>query len=339
MKKYNIALIGCGMISKSHFDAIAALENAELKAIAEVLPQRAETVGREHRCAWYTDARTMLENEPDIDVCLICLPTYLHAEHIALCASYGKAVLCEKPFTLTVEDAELTAHTIEKAGIPYMTAQVVRFWTGYTKIKEMLDNGEFGELYLSYFSRCSERQYWGNDWLFDPKRGGGAMFDMMVHDVDYMNSLFGPAKQVYTLAAKDETGCYDNVFASITFENGHKAIAETAFNMHTGYPFTMYAKIMGSKAAAELTYRAGYDINQRDGAFAELKIFREGQPFEIISLEQYDAYRAEIAYFLECLDRGVKPAVVTAEDSVEVIRTVNAIRRSADTGSIVELRR
>ena len=84
MKKYNIALIGCGMISKSHFDAIAALENAELKAIAEVLPQRAETVGREHRCAWYTDARTMLENEPDIDVCLICLPTYLHAEHIAL---------------------------------------------------------------------------------------------------------------------------------------------------------------------------------------------------------------------------------------------------------------
>lgn len=338
MKKYNIALIGCGMISKSHFDAIAALENAELKAIAEVLPQRAETVGREHRCAWYTDARTMLENEPDIDVCLICLPTYLHAEHIALCASYGKAVLCEKPFTLTVEDAELAARTIKETGIPYMTAQVVRFWTGYTKIKEMLDNGEFGELYLSYFSRCSERQYWGNDWLFDPKRGGGAMFDMMVHDVDYMNYLFGPAKQVYTLAAKDETGCYDNVFASITFENGHKAIAETAFNMHTGYPFTMYAKIMGSRAAAELTYRAGYDINQRDGALAELKIFREGQPAETISLEQYDAYRAEIAYFLECLDRGTKPAVVTVEDSIEVIRTVNAIRRSADTGSIVELR-
>lgn len=338
MKKYNIALIGCGMISKSHFDAIAALENADLKAIAEALPQRAETVGREHRCAWYTDARTMLENEPDIDVCLICLPTYLHAEHIALCASYGKAVLCEKPFTLTVEDAELAARTIKETGIPYMTAQVVRFWTGYTKIKEMLDNGEFGELYLSYFSRCSERQYWGNDWLFDPKRGGGAMFDMMVHDVDYMNYLFGPAKQVYTLAAKDETGCYDNVFASITFENGHKAIAETAFNMHTGYPFTMYAKIMGSRAAAELTYRAGYDINQRDGALAELKIFREGQPAETISLEQYDAYRAEIAYFLECLDRGTKPAVVTIEDSIEVIRTVNAIRRSADTGSIVELR-
>ena len=161
---------------------------------------------------------------------------------------------------------------------------------------------------------------------------------MMVHDVDYMNYLFGPAKQVYTLAAKDETDCYDNVFASITFENGHKAIAETAFNMHTGYPFTMYAKIMGSRAAAELTYRAGYDINQRDGALAELKIFREGQPAETISLEQYDAYRAEIAYFLECLDRGTKPAVVTIEDSIEVIRTVNAIRRSADTGSIVELR-
>lgn len=339
MKTYQIAVIGCGMISKSHFDAIRQLPNAQLVAVVDSVAERVESVGKAQGCAWYTDAKEMLEKEKSVDVCILCLPTFLHSKFIDLCASYGKAVLCEKPFTMTVEDAKFAESVIEKTGITYMTAQVVRFWTGYTKIKEMMVNGEFGDIYMAYFSRCSERQLWGNNWLYDPKNGGGAMYDMMVHDIDYMNYLFGPAKQVYTLATKDDTQCYNNVFASVTYENGCRAVAETAFNMHTGFPFTMYAKVMGSKAAAELTYCAGYDINQRDGALAQLKIFREGQGAEIIDLEQYDAYAAEIAYFLDCLDKGVKPSVVTAQDSVEVIRTVNAIRASADTNSIVEIER
>lgn len=165
------------------------------------------------------------------------------------------------------------------------------------------------------------------------------MFDMMVHDIDFMNYLFGAARQVYTLASRDDTDCYDNVFASITYENGCKAVAETAFNMHTGFPFTMYAKVMGAKAAAELTYSAGYDINQRDGALAQLKIFREGREPEIIALEQYDAYAAEIRYFLDCLDKGIQPCVVTPQDSVEVMRTINAIHDSANQNAIVTLSR
>ena len=339
MKVYNIAVIGCGMISKSHFAAIEMLPNAKVAAVVDKNAERVEAVGKAQGCPAYTDAKEMLEKEKDVDVCLLCLPTFLHSQFIELCASYGKAVLCEKPFTMTNADAEYAESVVAKTGITYMTAQVVRFWTGYTKIKEMMENGEFGEMYMAYFSRCSERQVWDNKWLFDPVNGGGAMYDMMVHDVDYMNYLFGPAKQVYTLASKDDTGCYDNVFASITYENGCKAVAETAFNMHTGFPFTMYAKVMGSKAAAELTYCAGFDINQRDGALAQLKIFREGQPAEIIALDQYDAYAAEIKYFLDCLDMGVKPSVITPNDSVEVIRTVNAIHESAETNSIVEIKR
>lgn len=339
MKVYNIAVIGCGMISKSHFAAIAMLPNAKVVAVVDKNAERVAAVGQAQGCPAYTDAKEMLEKEKDVDVCLLCLPTFIHAHFIELCASYGKAVICEKPFTMTNADAEYAAKVVEKTGITYMTAQVVRFWTGYTKIKEMMDKGEFGEMYLAYFSRCSERQVWDNKWLFDPVNGGGAMYDMMVHDVDYMNYLFGPAKQVYTLASKDDTGCYDNVFANITYENGCKAVAETAFNMHTGFPFTMYAKVMGSKAAAELTYSAGFDINQRDSALAQLKIFREGQPAEIINLDQYDPYAAEIAYFLDCLDKGIKPSVITPEDSVEVIRTVNAIHESAETNSIVEIKR
>ena len=338
MKTYSVAIIGAGMISKSHIAAINNLPNAKCVAITDIIREKAQIAAQGVGCPFFTDAKEMLDQVPEIDICILSLPTYIHANFVSLCAEYGKSTLCEKPLEMTVENAERIRSTVKKTGIIYMTAQVVRFWTGYREIKEMMANGEFGDIYMSYFSRCSEIQKWGNDWLFDPKTGGGAMYDMLVHDIDFMNYLFGPAESVYTLATKSDTDCYNNVFASLVYANGAKGVAETSFTMKTGYPFTMYAKIMGSKATAEYTYSAGYDINQRNAATAVLRLFREGKKPEIINVEQYDAYTRQLAYFIDCVDQGIQPEIVTPDQSVEVIRTIDAIRRSADTGTVIKLR-
>ena len=337
MKVYRIAIIGCGMISRSHIEAIAALPNAVVAAVSDIVPEKARRAGEKAGCPSFTDNRRMLDEVAEIDVCLIATPTSTHADLVELCAAYQKPTLCEKPPEMRVADAKRILNAVERTGIVYMTAQVIRFWTGYARLKQMMGRGEFGKIRMSYFSRCSQRQEWDNAWLFDPQKGGGAMFDMMVHDIDFMLYLYGPAKRVFALASKDDTGCYANVFASLEFSSGAKGVAETSFTMRSGYPFTMYAKIMGEKATAEFTYRAGYDINQRDGAFCTLDIYRDGQPPEHALPDQYNAYAAEIAYFLSCLDGGVRPSIVTPEESVEVVRTVNAIERSADTGLPVDM--
>jgi predicted dehydrogenase len=337
MKKYNIALIGTGMIAKSHFDAIDALENAKCVAVADINRAAAEKAAKRMNCEFFTDARAMLERVPEIDVCILLLPTFVHAEYVELCAEFRKATICEKPLEMTVKNAERIKRAVAESGIKYMTAQVVRFWTGYVEIKRMMEDGEFGDIYMANFSRCSERQYWGNDWLFDPQRGGGAMHDMMVHDIDYMNHLFGPAKSVYTLAAKDDTGCYNNVFASLTYKNGVHAVAETSFNMSQGFPFTMAAKIVGSKATVDFFYSAGFDINQRGSSRCELRVYRKGHEPEIRVPEQYDPYAKEIAYFLDCLDKDKMPERVTVDESVEVIKTIEAIEKSAVTETMVNL--
>ncbi len=339
MKTHRIGLIGCGMISKSHIAAIKTLENAALAAVCDIVPEKARAASQAAGCPAFPDARAMLEAVPELDVCLIATPTYTHADLVTLCAEYGKAVLCEKPIAMTAADAARVREAVAKAGVPYMTAMVVRFWTGYVTLKEMMDAGEFGEIYMSYFSRCSEPQRWDNDWLYDPVLGGGAMYDMLVHDVDFMNSLFGPAKSVYALASKDESGCYQNVFASIEYQGGARGVAETSFTMRGGYPFTMYAKVMGSKATAELRYQAGYSINDRDGARCELNVWKDGQEPRHTKPEQYNAYVKEIAYFLRCVDAGVEPRVVTVQDSMEVMHVINALEASAKLGRTIELDR
>ena len=337
MKQYRIAVIGCGMISKSHFEAIAALPNAHVAAVADIVPEKALRAGESQNCPFFMSLRELLQSIPGVDMCLLATPTHTHADLVEICAAHGKPVLCEKPPELRVPDAKRLQKAVVQSGIPYMTAQVVRFWPGYTQLKQMVTDGEFGNIHMSYFSRCSQLQQWDNHWLFDPEKGGGAMFDMMVHDIDFVHYLFGPAQAVYAIASKDHTDCYANVFASIEYKGGAKGVAETSFTMQTGYPFTMSAKIMGSRATAEFVYRAGFDINQRDSAACTLDIYRAGQEPERKHPEQYNAYAAEIAYFLGCLDKGIKPAIVTPEESVEVVRVVNAIERSAITGLPVDM--
>ena len=337
MKIHRIAIIGCGMISKSHIPAISSLKNARLTAVCDVIEEKARAAGEKAGVPFYVDAQTMLEAMPEIDVCLIATPTYTHPALVTLCASYGKAVLGEKPIAVSKKGAEEISAAVSKYRVPYMTAQVVRFWCGYVKMKEMIDNGEFGKIYMSYFSRDSEPQHWDNDWLFTPKLGGGAMYDMLVHDVDYMEYLFGHAESVYAHATKDDSGCYENVYACINYENGIKGVAETSFTMAKGFPFSMHARIIGSKATAEFHYRAGYSINDRDGAVCTLDIWRENGAPEHINVEQYNAYAAETAYFLDCIDKGTAPAVITPEDSVNVIHTINALEVSADNGTPVAL--
>ncbi len=337
MKNHRIAVIGCGMISSSHFAAIETLPNATLVAVADIVPEKAQRAGQEQHCPSFTSLQELLDHGPDIDVCLLATPTYTHAELVGICAKHNKPTICEKPPELRMPAVKHLRDAVAQSGIPYMTAQVVRFWPGYVQMKEMLDNGEFGKVYMSYFSRCSELQQWDNQWLFDTEKGGGAMFDMMVHDIDYMQYLFGPAQKVYTLASKDHTGCYANVFASFEYQDGIKGVAETSFTMQSGYPFTMIAKIMGTKATAEFTYRAGHNINLRNSALCTLDIYRAGQEPEHLNPEQYNAYAAEIAYFLDCLEQGKKPTLITPEESVQVVRTVNAMERSAIIGQPVDI--
>ena len=337
MKQYRIAQIGCGMISKSHFEAIATLRNARVAAVADIVAEKARKAGASQNCPFFLSLQELLQNVPDIDVCLLATPTHTHADLVEICAAFGKPVICEKPPELRVPDVKRLRAAVVQSGIPYMTAQVVRFWPGYTQLKQMMADGEFGDIYMSYFSRCSQLQQWDNHWLFDPEKGGGAMFDMMVHDIDFMRYLFGPAQKVYAIASKDHTACYANVFASIEYKGGAKGVAETSFTMQSGYPFTMSAKIMGSKATAEFVYRAGFDINQRDSATCTLDIYRASREPERTRPRQYNAYAAEISYFLDCLDKGAAPTVVTPEENVEVVRVVNAVERSAITGLPVDM--
>lgn len=330
-------IIGCGLIARSHANAIAHNQAAELVAVCDVDFVKAQALAAEYQTQPFSDAEAMLETmKPDFVV--ICVPTFLHEKYVRLCASKDINVLCEKPLERNLAKARSLVDAVKQSSIVFMTAQVVRFWPGYVEIKELYDQGEIGEILMIHLRRVSSRDESYSKWLFDPDLGGGAMHDMLVHDIDYLRYLCGEFSYCFANAAKDDTGCYNNVFANVVHQNGTHAVAEVSFNMQKGYPFSFSVKIVGTKATIEYDYAAGATIADRSSAQCQMKMWRKGQPVETFDLDpNADPYQTQMDYYVNCLETGQQPAVITPEESLDVIQMIDALHESADKTAILRV--
>lgn len=331
-----IVIIGCGLIARSHADAIERIEDAVLVGVCDNRQEAAEKLAAEYKCNAYVDAEQMIETEKP-DMAIICVPTFVHEQYVKLCADRNVHVMCEKPLERNPENCKKLIDEVKEAGIIFMTAQVVRHWAGYVEIKKMFENGELGQVYMMHLRRVSSRAGEYGRWLFAPELGGGAMHDMLVHDVDYLRYVAGPFEKCYANAVKDETGCYNNVMANIIHKNGIHAVAEVSFTMQTGYPFSFFVHIVGTEATVEYSYHAGATIADRSGSKSEMKIWRKGTGLEIYEVPEYDAYQRQLEYFLDCVKNNKKPEIITPEESYEVISMIDALHRSADCGEIISM--
>ncbi len=137
-----VAVIGCGGISGAHVPNWLAMDDVEVVAVCDILPEKAERYDVEKK---YTDFDKMTD-ENEIDILDICLPTYLHAEYAVRAMKKGINVLSEKPVSLNEDDVDLLYKTAEENNVKYMVAQCLRFWSEYEIVKQIYDSKKYGNL-------------------------------------------------------------------------------------------------------------------------------------------------------------------------------------------------
>lgn len=329
---YRIAIIGAGAAAALHARAIREMEQAELAAVCDVFPAAAERLAAEYGCAAYTDLDALLQKERP-DAAILSVPVFLHGEYAERCAKAGVHVLCEKPIEMDGERALRLIRARDAYGVKMMVGHVVRFWPGYAEVREMLESGELGEVMSCVFSRASQVPARGG-WILDPEKGRGAIQDMLIHDTDFLHWLFGDVSQVYALAARDETGCFDHVTANLRFKNGTAATALASFTLKdNAYPFTTRYRICGTKATLEYSYRAAV-LDIQAGPQAEWFICRRGGQPEPLTIPGRNAYAAQLAYFLDCIRQDRAPVLGSLESARESIMILDAVRASAESGAV-----
>jgi predicted dehydrogenase len=253
-----------------------------------------------------------LVTDPDLDIVDICLPTDLHPGVSIAALAAGKHVLCEKPMALTGADCDRMIATARENNRILMIAQVLRFWPEYIALKEFVTGKEYGVVRSATFVRQCGLPDWSK-WLPVPARSGGAVIDLLVHDIDQAISLFGMPQRV---AAK-QLGDVDALTATLLYPDGPEVRIQGGW-FRPGSPLQMSFQARAERA--EMEFNAdGLSLNDQSGKREKVEVSGDG-------------YEAEISYFMDCIRSGKQPERCTPQDSARAVKLALLLKQSREMG-------
>ena len=322
----NVGVIGLGFMGAVHLSAYAKIAGASVAAVCSGgsknftgdLSEVGGNLAREpvrfdfSAVRKYTDWKELVA-DPSVEVVDICLPTDLHAAVTVAALENGKHVLCEKPMALTVPECERMMAAAAQQKRVLMIGQVLRFWPEYEELKKLVQSGEYGSIRSATFVRRSGLPDWSR-WLTDESRSGGAVLDLMLHDVDQALSLFGMPQRV---AAKS-MGDPDTVMATLIYPGGPEVRIQGGW-FAPGTPFSMSFQVRADRAELEWT-PAGLFLSDDTGQRRKLDV------------SSADAYESELAYFLECCHNGEQPRRCMPFESAAAVKLALLLKESRAKG-------
>ena len=255
----SVGVIGAGGIAQSHIGAIEENDNIRLVAVMDVDSERAEAVANRYSAKAYTTLEPLLDN-PAVEAVHVCTPHNLHADQVVAAAQAGKHVIVEKPMALTLADCDRMIAACEEAGKILMVGQVMRYYPVNRKIKQVIADGEIGNVghlvrrRYSYFHPAPSGSG-GRHWYLDLEIGGNCvLYCFGPHEYDILHwYLDSPVTQVYAQGTESTElyrGQKDSYTAMLTHANGAVSVLSQSVVCHSG-AHDQY--IVGSKGSMMLS--------------------------------------------------------------------------------------
>lgn len=250
----------------------------------------------------------MLKNE-NPDIVDICTPTYMHKSMSIAALESGANVLCEKPMALSVNDCKDVINAAEKSGKIFMAAHVVRFMNGYIYLRNIIKSGKYGKLLRLDMKRASGVPRWSwENWMIDREKSGHVVVDMMIHDIDFIQDVFGIPHEIngvyYDMKNMTNYASFDYIY------DGFTVSAETGW-YNPDVPFAAGYFALFENGFVEYKDNILTDCGEKVDFYNTQK--KTGETG--INISNVDGYGAEIAYFADCVEKGEKPDRVTIESS------------------------
>ncbi|MEO8623977.1 MAG: Gfo/Idh/MocA family oxidoreductase, partial [bacterium] len=262
--RVRVALLGCGRISKNHFEAIAKVSELELVAVADSDLPRALAAGESNGVPGFGSLEEMLDQVPS-DLVTICTPSGLHPQHGIIAAKAGRHVLTEKPMAISLAAADELVQACDSAGVQLFVVKQNRLNPAIQLLKRAVDKGRFGRIYMANttvrWTRPQEyydQEAWRGTWEFD----GGAMMNQASHYVDLMQWLVGPVESVMAKTATQarRIEAEDSGVAVLKFRSGALGVIEVSV---LTYPRNLEGSItiLGEKGSVKI---GGTAVNRVD---------------------------------------------------------------------------
>jgi len=347
MSKLRVGIIGTGGISNCHMSGYLALPDiVEVAAVCDINEPKVKAYAEKYNVpAWYTDYNEMLAKE-NLDCVSVTTWNSVHMPATVAALNAGANVICEKPMAMNAKEAELMLDAAKKSGKLLQIGFVRRFGDDARAAKKYIDAGVIGDIYYGKAQYLRRRGCPGG-WFGDKEySGGGPLIDLGVHVMDLVRYLGGCPKPVAAFGAafdnltatRDEAGekawtattdsggfnfnVEDFTTAMVRFEGGLVMSVEASFNLNIKKDQAA-VEIFGTKSAVHIDpFEIYSDV---DSEYPELK------PEGPTHFDFGKSFKEEIAAFIDSVKNGT-PCKAPAEDGVALMKIIDAIYESAETG-------
>ncbi len=255
--KIGFGVVGCGVISDFHAEALKHIRGAELVACHDNRPKSAQRLAEETGCEPYTDFRSFL-NHPGLDVVTIATPSGAHMEPALKAAKAGKHLLVEKPLEITLARCDRIIKAAKDARVLLGGIFPSRFSGGIQALKKAVDKKRFGKIALANATikwYRTQEYYdsggWRGSWELD---GGGALMNQSIHTIDLFQWLLGRVDQIQAMTScriHKRIAVEDVALAQVRFKNGALGMIEGTTAAYPGLPREI--EIFGEEGSAVYT--------------------------------------------------------------------------------------
>ena len=339
------AIIGCGNIGPHHANCYGATREAQLAAVVDIVPERAEKVARKHGVPFYTDFREVLKRK-DIDIIDVCVPSGLHGDIAMAAAKAGKHCLSEKPLDVTPQRCDQIIRAFKKSGTTLGGMYQHRFADDSQRAKAAIEAGRLGRITLATCSTNwwrTQEYYdsgdWRGTWKLD---GGGCLMNQGIHAIDLLVWLAGPVRSVTArtaLLGHERIEVEDVAVATVEFASGALGIIQGTTTVFPGA--AVRHEIMGTDGMIYLEDDKATLWQLRD----EIETGKTGPaaagPAGVGAAAHWSNLSNDL--FVRCIDnfaRAVREGqspLVTGEEHKKSVEVICAIYQSAQTGKTVTL--
>jgi len=338
---FKAAIIGCGVISQTHARAYRECTEIQLAAVSDIVPERAEAVGKEFGVPALARLEDVLARD-DIHFLDICTPSGVHGDIAIAAAKAGKHCISEKPLDTTPQRCEEILAAFQASGTTLGGIYQHRFADDVQKTKQAVDAGRFGRLTLLTCSTPwwrSQEYYdsgaWRGTWKLD---GGGALMNQGIHAIDLALWFGGPIKRIAArtaLLAHEQIEVEDAAVAVCEFQSGALGVIVGTTAAYPGGP--VRHEVMGTGGMAYLLDDQIALWKLRDEEATEAK------PAAAAPETPSPPHEEPTNTFARNLDdiaraaRDGRPPLVSGAEARKSVEIICAIYESARTGRPVTL--
>lgn len=241
MEKIGFGVLGAGMISGIHADALRKSEKGKLVAICDVRTENAQKLADEYApdAKVYSDFDQMLA-DPAVQVVNIVTPNHLHTQFVLKAAAAGKHVLCEKPPAMSLAETDQMIEACKKAGVKLGIFVQSRMREPMRYMKAALEEGRFGkvlrvDVQMKWFRNAD--YYKMDAWRSNRKCGAGVTIQHAFHYIDILQYLMGRGASVDATMCNlshPDVALEDTLDARIMFANGVRGYVQASTALWPG---------------------------------------------------------------------------------------------------------